>query len=159
MIERLDGRRVADAGLAEIRGGMRVNGLDLSFGMEIRTAAAGRFEVVSELTMNDSGRLIALGSHATPLQGAPSPPLTSSITGTGGGAFSARASDGMGLEVMHRLVDNSTATIIANRMNGVTVNQTTTMNVGVLNATTFASRFAALARANALARDSAQRRR
>jgi hypothetical protein len=73
--ERLGLKSVEDASLERMRGGLRVNGLNLSIGLQIKTLVEGQIALVSQLWMTDSGRWIASRTHTEHL---PSNPAASS---------------------------------------------------------------------------------
>jgi hypothetical protein len=63
--ERLELAALDDAALERARGGLRVNGLDLSIGLQLQTMLDGLMQLTSHLTMTDTGQWIATASRAT----------------------------------------------------------------------------------------------
>jgi hypothetical protein len=112
------------AELGEARGGMMVNGIPMDFAVVIRTTVEGAVAQGLEtvLTANDRGGLASA--------------VTSPIGVTGGDAsLTPNANGGMtlslptGTRIIHQVLADHIATIIANTQNDVALNQRTEINV------------------------------
>jgi len=119
--------RIGFADLAVARGGIRVGGIDFGLGVTLRTAAATQ-NLVSELTLSDAGRWVAASSSATN-----APPSGFSVSGLGTGNFQATLGDPSTTQVIQSLNNAGIGTIVTNRMNGVSIAQTTSLNITLNN--------------------------
>lgn len=107
--------------MGELRGGMMVGGIQVDFAVVVRTTvqgAGGPMGLQTTLTLNDAGG------------------LASAITTAVGGAVLQQAANGLamvlqgsGTSISHQVLGDSLATAIANRAGGVTISQSTDLNV------------------------------
>jgi hypothetical protein len=143
MPERLAMASVGDTVLAGKRGGVRVNGLDLSIGLQVETVVEGRFRLSSGFAMNDAGRWVAVKES----------PATSST-----GDFRAVAGDPATTRVVHQLLANNVSSIISNRADNTRVDQAVRLDIGIDNLASFSNRMVASAGVNRLGADVARGR-
>jgi hypothetical protein len=161
--ERLDGnqsamQQLADSDLRDMRGGLRIGGLDLAITAQVTTVASDGVSLVSELTVDDAGKLHVVASQSAPVAalalanlpaahgttlavtqaGASSTPATAAAGGTesassGSAGFIAVAGDSNTTEVAHEIMNNSITTIVSNRESNTAIDQVTDLNIAVKN--------------------------
>lgn len=173
----LKGRQLAESELRELRGGFSVNGVDLSIAAQIATVAVGKVALITDLVLNNAGRLEEVASHTIVLSGATgstpdggstshgfvlnltpqgNAPVTSAPAGKGSTSFQAVAGNSATTEIIQQLVNNSITTLVSNRVNGAIIDQSLTLNISAKNFSSFARTFSAFAETSVLGNDIAR---